>query len=73
MLHRSDFFPGLGWMLTRDLWLELEPKWPISCVPLNVILHDITMIIFRMSSIISSNVYFIEDSGTIGCENLLND
>lgn len=27
-LHRTDFFPGLGWMLTRSLWNELEPKWP---------------------------------------------
>ncbi|XP_022246568.1 alpha-1,3-mannosyl-glycoprotein 2-beta-N-acetylglucosaminyltransferase-like isoform X2 [Limulus polyphemus] len=28
ILHRSDFFPGLGWMLTKDLWLELQNKWP---------------------------------------------
>lgn len=28
LLHRSDFFPGLGWMLTKDLWLELQSKWP---------------------------------------------
>lgn len=27
-LHRTDFFPGLGWMLTRSLWEELAPKWP---------------------------------------------
>ena len=27
-LHRSDFFPGLGWLLTRSLWGELGPKWP---------------------------------------------
>lgn len=27
-LHRTDFFPGLGWMLTRSLWEELEPGWP---------------------------------------------
>lgn len=26
---RSDFFPGLGWMLTRRLWdNELSSKWP---------------------------------------------
>lgn len=26
---RSDFFPGLGWMLTRKLWTnELQLKWP---------------------------------------------
>ena len=29
-LYRSDFFPGLGWMITRKLWDELEPKWPKS-------------------------------------------
>lgn len=27
-LYRSDFFPGLGWMMTKTLWSELEPKWP---------------------------------------------
>lgn len=27
-LYRSDFFPGLGWMLTKSTWLELSPKWP---------------------------------------------
>lgn len=30
LLYRTDFFPGLGWMLTRDLWLELASKWPKS-------------------------------------------
>jgi GNT-I family len=26
---RSDFFPGLGWMMTRKLWInELALKWP---------------------------------------------
>jgi alpha-1,3-mannosyl-glycoprotein beta-1,2-N-acetylglucosaminyltransferase len=26
---RSDFFPGLGWMMTRKLWIEeLKEKWP---------------------------------------------
>ncbi|XP_015604303.1 alpha-1,3-mannosyl-glycoprotein 2-beta-N-acetylglucosaminyltransferase [Cephus cinctus] len=30
LLYRTDFFPGLGWMLTRQLWLELGPKWPKS-------------------------------------------
>ncbi|XP_051927108.1 alpha-1,3-mannosyl-glycoprotein 2-beta-N-acetylglucosaminyltransferase b [Hippocampus zosterae] len=28
LLHRTDFFPGLGWMLLNELWEELEPKWP---------------------------------------------
>lgn len=27
-LRRSDFFGGLGWMVTRQLWEELGPKWP---------------------------------------------
>ena len=27
-LVRSDFFPGLGWMISRRIWSELEPKWP---------------------------------------------
>ncbi|KAJ8477516.1 hypothetical protein OPV22_021243 [Ensete ventricosum] len=25
-LYRSDFFPGLGWMLTKTIWDELSPK-----------------------------------------------
>ncbi|XP_065191187.1 alpha-1,3-mannosyl-glycoprotein 2-beta-N-acetylglucosaminyltransferase-like [Sycon ciliatum] len=28
LLHRTDFFPGLGWMLKRAVWDELSPKWP---------------------------------------------
>ncbi|KAK1303836.1 Alpha-1,3-mannosyl-glycoprotein 2-beta-N-acetylglucosaminyltransferase [Acorus calamus] len=27
-LYRSEFFPGLGWMLTQSVWKELSPKWP---------------------------------------------
>lgn len=27
-LYRSDFFPGLGWMLAKPTWDELSPKWP---------------------------------------------
>lgn len=30
LLYRTDFFPGLGWMMTKDLWLELCNKWPKS-------------------------------------------
>eukprot|EP00795_Rhopilema_esculentum_P013361 gene13361-4214_t len=30
LLYRSDFFPGLGWLLTRKFWEELEPKWPLG-------------------------------------------
>ena len=29
LLYRTDFFPGLGWMLTKKLWdEELSLKWP---------------------------------------------
>lgn len=27
-VERSDFFGGLGWMLSKRVWRELEPKWP---------------------------------------------
>jgi alpha-1,3-mannosyl-glycoprotein beta-1,2-N-acetylglucosaminyltransferase len=27
-VYRSDFFPGLGWMLHRKIWKELQGKWP---------------------------------------------
>lgn len=30
LLYRTDFFPGLGWMLLREAWEELEPKWPAA-------------------------------------------
>ncbi|XP_078493727.1 alpha-1,3-mannosyl-glycoprotein 2-beta-N-acetylglucosaminyltransferase [Ciona intestinalis] len=30
MVYRSDFFPGLGWLLKRSTWDELEPKWPLA-------------------------------------------
>ncbi|KAH3731915.1 alpha-1,3-mannosyl-glycoprotein 2-beta-N-acetylglucosaminyltransferase [Pelomyxa schiedti] len=29
-LFRTDVFPGLGWMLLRTLWDELEPNWPVG-------------------------------------------
>nr|VZI36388.1 unnamed protein product [Spirometra erinaceieuropaei] len=28
LIPRTDFFPGLGWMLTKRLWEELRDKWP---------------------------------------------
>ncbi|ODM99224.1 Alpha-1,3-mannosyl-glycoprotein 2-beta-N-acetylglucosaminyltransferase, partial [Orchesella cincta] len=28
LLHRTDFFPGLGWLMTKSLWTELMVKWP---------------------------------------------
>ena len=28
-LRRTDYFPGLGWLLTRRLWEdELKAQWP---------------------------------------------
>lgn len=30
LLYRTDFFPGLGWMLSKNLWNELSVKWPKS-------------------------------------------
>merc|ERR1719206_442281 len=30
LLYRTDFFPGLGWMMTKDLWNEIMVKWPKS-------------------------------------------
>lgn len=30
LLYRTDFFPGLGWMLTKELWSELSVKWPVA-------------------------------------------
>mmetsp|Transcript_7631 Transcript_7631/g.28608 ORF Transcript_7631/g.28608 Transcript_7631/m.28608 type:complete len:514 (-) Transcript_7631:382-1923(-) len=29
-LYRSDFFPGLGWMMTREFWNEIKDKWPLG-------------------------------------------
>ncbi|XP_057656083.1 alpha-1,3-mannosyl-glycoprotein 2-beta-N-acetylglucosaminyltransferase [Diorhabda carinulata] len=28
LVYRTDFFPGLGWMLTKNVWLDLYKKWP---------------------------------------------
>lgn len=30
VLLRSDFFPGLGWMINKRVWSDLGPKWPIG-------------------------------------------
>lgn len=30
VLYRSDFFPGLGWMIRKPLWDELKPNWPLG-------------------------------------------
>jgi hypothetical protein len=27
-LHRTDVFPGLGWMLGRAVWADIGPRWP---------------------------------------------
>ncbi|CAD5229799.1 unnamed protein product [Bursaphelenchus okinawaensis] len=28
LLYRTDFFPGLGWMVKSNVWKELSEKWP---------------------------------------------
>ncbi|KAK4471199.1 hypothetical protein MN116_004649 [Schistosoma mekongi] len=28
LLYRTDFFPGLGWMLLREFWFEIREGWP---------------------------------------------
>lgn len=30
LLYRTDFFSGLGWMLTKEIWEELRAKWPLG-------------------------------------------
>jgi alpha-1,3-mannosyl-glycoprotein beta-1,2-N-acetylglucosaminyltransferase len=30
LLYRTDFFSGLGWMLTKNVWDELRSKWPLG-------------------------------------------
>jgi alpha-1,3-mannosyl-glycoprotein beta-1,2-N-acetylglucosaminyltransferase len=27
-VHRTDCFPGQGWMISRKMWQTLEPDWP---------------------------------------------
>ncbi len=28
-LLRTDFFPGLGWLMTRKMWEEVQSEWPV--------------------------------------------
>lgn len=30
IFYRTDFFPGLGWMLLKSFWQEIEPIWPAT-------------------------------------------
>ncbi|XP_054268023.1 alpha-1,3-mannosyl-glycoprotein 2-beta-N-acetylglucosaminyltransferase-like [Macrosteles quadrilineatus] len=30
VIYRTDFFPGLGWMLNKQVWAEISVKWPTS-------------------------------------------
>ena len=59
-LYRSDFFPGLGWMLTKDLWMEFQNKWPKALVKI-IICPDI-----------DCQCWFALDSGMTGFGNLNN-
>jgi alpha-1,3-mannosyl-glycoprotein beta-1,2-N-acetylglucosaminyltransferase len=38
VLYRSDFFPGLGWMLTKAVWDELAPQWP-NAYPFSTVVY----------------------------------
>ena len=29
-LFRTDFFPGLGWLLLRTFWNEIRERWPAA-------------------------------------------
>eukprot|EP01112_Ceratiomyxa_fruticulosa_P010598 TRINITY_DN2812_c0_g2_i1.p1 TRINITY_DN2812_c0_g2~~TRINITY_DN2812_c0_g2_i1.p1 ORF type:complete len:435 (+),score=45.79 TRINITY_DN2812_c0_g2_i1:177-1481(+) len=29
-IYRTDMFPGLGWMMKKDLWDQMKGNWPIS-------------------------------------------
>ena len=29
-LYRTSYFPGLGWMMRRELWYELRERWPTA-------------------------------------------
>jgi alpha-1,3-mannosyl-glycoprotein beta-1,2-N-acetylglucosaminyltransferase len=44
LLHRSDFFPGLGWLLTKTIWNEIKENWPKAFVEIifrnKIILFD---------------------------------
>ncbi len=41
-LYRTDFFPGLGWMMNKIVWDEFKPKWPTKWALL-VAYHMIVM------------------------------
>lgn len=28
IVRRTDFFPGLGWMISRKIWDEFRDEWP---------------------------------------------
>lgn len=30
VLYRTDFFPGLGWLTTKDVYEEVKNDWPIA-------------------------------------------
>ncbi len=43
LLYRTDFFPGLGWMLEKRVWSVLESKWPAALVLLRCIFNAIQL------------------------------
>jgi len=59
-LYRSDFFPGLGWLMTRKLWEELVPKWP-KAVIYNII-SRVTCILLTVVYFFVYVLFLVEDS-----------
>ncbi|KAK1296075.1 Alpha-1,3-mannosyl-glycoprotein 2-beta-N-acetylglucosaminyltransferase [Acorus calamus] len=62
-LYRSDFFPGLGWMLTKSVWEELSPKWP-NAYPLRYFVYFlVSFMLFSCQAFFLDNILLI---GMIG-------
>ncbi|XP_028120018.1 alpha-1,3-mannosyl-glycoprotein 2-beta-N-acetylglucosaminyltransferase-like [Camellia sinensis] len=57
MLYRSDFFPGLGWMLAKSTWDELSPKWT-KAYPCGVLSHSLLFILAYYFNASLLNIFF---------------
>lgn len=51
-LYRSDFFPGLGWMLSKSIWDELSPKWPKAYPFIDVPISDSIVLTMFVSDLL---------------------
>lgn len=63
---RSDFFPGLGWMMTNKLWQnELQVKWPDVCCSVERIIGICRLpILMRLCS--NHIVIYSKSTGLLG-------